>query len=133
MDLNKRNHLIQMLSREREPQIISIREFFDGNDDPGSIGCNLLEHPGIEIFKSILVGLLDREDVEAVYAQIAELDPGPESWPFTDTVLIVGMISTDVLARILQPLEPDEVGLMGDIPEFSANRHGGSVQVAWWD
>ena len=133
MDINKRDRLIQMLSSQAEPQIISIREFFDGNDDPGSIGCNLLDHPGIEAFESILIKLLDREDVEAVYAQIAELDPGPGSWPFTDTVLVVGRISAENLSRILQPLEPDEVGLMEDVPESIAQKHGGPIQSAWWD
>lgn len=133
MDISKRNHLVESLSSQPEPQFISIREFFDGNDDLGSIGCNLLEHPGIETFNSILVGLLGHKDVEAVYAQIAELDPGPDSWPFTDIVLVVGHISTENLSRILQPLEPDEVGPIEAVPEFIAKKHGGPVQLAWWD
>ena len=39
------------------------------------LGCNLLRHPGIDVFRDVLVGLLDRPDVEAVYAQISEIDP----------------------------------------------------------
>src|SRR3954453_1549975 len=86
MDIDKCNVLKADLMSVPDP-IVPIDRFFDGNDDPGSIGCNLIEHPGINQFREVLVGLTQRADVEAVYAQIAELDPGEDSWPFTDTVL----------------------------------------------
>ena len=133
MDTIKRNKLVASLSSEPEPQLVSIREFFDGNDDPGSIGCNLMEHPGIESFSAVLTGLLNRKDVDAVYAQIAELDPGPDSWPFTDTILVVGSISDGDLSQILKPLEPDEVGPIDTAPEFIVQRHQSPVLSAWWD
>ena len=44
MDIGKRNQLVARLSQEPEPQIVPIEVFFDGNDDLGSIGCNLLDH-----------------------------------------------------------------------------------------
>ena len=31
-------------------QVVGIDRFFDGNDDLGSIGCNLDPHPGIARF-----------------------------------------------------------------------------------
>ncbi len=54
------------LSKQPEPQIVPIRTFFDGNEDLGSIGCNLAEHPGLEKFYAILGGLLERTDVRGV-------------------------------------------------------------------
>jgi hypothetical protein len=33
------------LAAQPDPQIVAIHRFFDGNDDVGSIACNLLEHP----------------------------------------------------------------------------------------
>src|SRR6187200_2210979 len=99
------------LAVQPEPQIVSIERFFDGNDDEGSIGCNLMEHPGMDVFSRLLTGLLRRPDVEAVYAQISELDPGEESWPFTDTVFVVGTIPAKELEDVLRVLEPDDVGL----------------------
>ena len=133
MDDSKRDALIERLSRQAEPQLVPIRDFFDGNDDMGSIGCNLVEHPGVATFRSILEGLMNRPDVDAVYAEINELDPGPGSWPFADSVFIVGDISSDTLARLLQPLGPDEVGPVADVPQGIAARHPGPVQSAWWD
>lgn len=77
MDEAKCRALKAELSTQAEHEIVvSIERFFDGNDDADSIGCNLLDHPGIDIFRDALVGLLRRRDVQAVYARISELDPG---------------------------------------------------------
>ena len=118
-----------------EPQIVSIERFFDGNDDFGSIGCNLDEHPGVEAFREVFAGLLRRADVEEVYVQISELDPGDGFWPFTDKVLIVGTISSDELRRAVSALQPDEVGdaeQFGIIPAIT-KRYCAPVFAVWWD
>jgi hypothetical protein len=135
MDIAKRNQLVARLSREPEPQIVPTEMFFDGNDDLGSIGCNLIEHPGIEAFRSAFARIAKRPDVVAVYAQISELDPGDDCWPFADTIFIVGNISPDDLANELASLEPDEVGPAEDfgVPEAITQRHSTPVLVAWWD
>lgn len=134
MDLSKRKQLVAMLSREPEPQVVPIETFFDGNDDLASIGCNLPEHPGMEVFRKTFTRLAKRPDVVAVYAQIAELDPGDGCWPFADTVFVVGSISTEALAGELAALEPDEVGPTGDFDVPAAvMRHGAPALVAWWD
>ena len=31
--------------------------FFDGNDDEGPIGCNLTDYPGIDVFRSVWLGI----------------------------------------------------------------------------
>jgi hypothetical protein len=136
MDLSKCRALKTRLGPDQYGQLVPIAEFFDGNDDKGSIGCNLYpDHPGVEVFRAVLTGLLRRPDVEAVYAQISELDPGEESWPFTDTVLVVGNISAEDLRSAVSLLRPDEVG---DSQQFGispsvAERHGAPVLVVWWD
>jgi hypothetical protein len=71
---------------ENRLPFVSIKRFFDGNQDEGSIGCNLLPHPGLSAFREVLVGLTRRSDVEAVYAQVAEIDPGVGLWPFADRI-----------------------------------------------
>jgi len=135
MDTAKCDALKRDLNSQPVPQIVEISRFFDGNDDLGSIGCNLSDHPGMDAFRSVLTGLMNRPDVRAVYAQIAELDPGEDCWPFTDTVLVVGSIPSEELQRLLEPLTPDEVGpgdsfsLSGALSE--ADR--ASTLIAWWD
>ena len=76
MDMRRSQALKKQLAAQPQPWLVPIAQFFDGNDDLASIGCNLDDHPGVEAFRAVLTGLLGRPDVEAVYAQIAELDPG---------------------------------------------------------
>jgi hypothetical protein len=135
MDANKCAALKAELEVQPEPQVVRADRFFDGNDDTGSIGCNLSEHPGIAAFQQVLTGLERRSDVQAVYAQITELDPGEDSWPFTDTVLVAGKISTGDLTAAVSSLEPDEVSPVEDFGASAAiaAKHGTPVHVIWWD
>jgi hypothetical protein len=135
MDDAKCKALKDELRPQPEPQIVAVQRFFDGNDDPGSIGCNLMEHPGVDVFRDVLIGLLRRPEVHAVYAQISELDPGEGCWPFTDTVLVAGTISADELRETVSALQPDEVGdaeQFGISPDI-ATRHDSPVLAIWWD
>ncbi len=123
------------LAAQPDGQIVPIQKFFDGNDDLASIGCNLSRHPGIDRFRQILEGLGQRSDVAAVYARISEVDPGAGSWPFTDTVLVVGNISPEELRDALSELEPDEIA---SAQEFGVSPrvwegHSLPVLAAWWD
>jgi hypothetical protein len=115
--------------------VISIRRFLDGNDDTASIGCNLFEHPGIRAFREKLTGLLDRPDIVEIYARIAEIDPGKDHWPFTDTLFVVGTIDVDELRKILSPLHPDEIGPgeQFEIPSPIKRKHPEPVLAVWWD
>jgi hypothetical protein len=135
MDAKKSDDLKAKLFAQVEPRIVPVDEFFDGNDDEASIGCNLTDHPGIDVFRSVLLGILGRPDVVAAYAQISEVDPGVEYWPFADWVFVVGTISRDDLAKVLAPLQPDDVGPPGDlgVPEAITRQHDAPVLVAWWD
>lgn len=135
MDLAKCKALKARLGPNPCGQLLPIEEFFDGNDDLGSIGCNLDPHPGIMRFRDVLTGLAKRSDVQAIYVQISELDPGEESWPFADMVLVAGEISADSLKTAVSSLRPDEVG---DSSRFGVSptvreRHGTPVSVIWWD
>jgi hypothetical protein len=135
MDQAKRDRLVASLASETEGQLVSIETFFDGNDDLGSIGCNLIQHPGVEVFRATFERLASRQDVEAIYAQIAEVDPGEDCWPFTDTIFVVGAIPVGDLAAELAALKPDEVGSATDfgIPTELETKYPSPVLVAWWD
>jgi len=134
MDDAKCRALKTELASQPEPQVVSIERFSDGNDDLGSIGCNLDPHPGIARFRQVLTGLLARPDVEAVYAQISELDPGEGCWPFADTILVVGPITAADLRAAVGGLQPDEVHTADGfgVPSTVAE-HRSPVSVLWWD
>lgn len=135
MNRAKSDALKRELEGQSAPQRVPVDRFFDGNDDEGSIGCNLVPHPGMALFREILLGLLQRPDVAAVHALIAELDPGDDAWPFSDTVVVTGSITPEALQEALADLHPDEVGPAdpdatgASLPQ--SDRH--SALVAWWD
>jgi len=136
MDAAKCAALKSELAGMPEPQVIPIERFFDGNDDPASIGCNLQRHPGVQAFREVLTGLARQPGVAAVYAQIFEVDPGEEYWPFADTVLVVGALPATALRTAVKGLMPDEVGPLAadDVPPEVARRHpGAAVLSIWWD
>ena len=136
MDVAKCNALKAELAEQAEPNLVPIERFFDGNDDEGSIGCNLSEHPGMDAFRETLCGLLRLPNVEAVYAQIAEIDPAEGLWPFSDTVFVVGTISAEELAEAVRELEPSSVGGGEDfdMPPLLAEMHDDlPVLAIWWD
>lgn len=135
MDQQKCEQLKRYLEAQPWPPLVSIERFFDGNDDEGSIGCNLNPHPGLPAFRRTLIGLLSRADVSNVYVEIAEIDPDPQSWPFADRVFVSGSITVEELRHELADLGPDEVGsaiLDGFATEGVALLNLTSV-TAWWD
>ena len=135
MDQRKCEGLKRELESQPDPQLVPIDRFFDGNDDEGSIGCNLVPHPGIGLFRETLLGLLQRPDVSAVYALITELDPGDDAWPFSDTVVVTGALTQEALHVAIEDLQPDEVGpadpdAIGTLAHLPGAK---SALVAWWD
>ncbi len=135
MDHVKCKALKSELVMQPEPHLVPIQRFFDGNDDPGSIGCNLIEHPGVAAFQDVLVGLLLRTDVQAVHAQISEIDPGEMSWPYTDMIIVEGTIAIAELREIVGVLQPDEVGTAEEFDNASrlALKPGMQALCVWWD
>jgi hypothetical protein len=133
MDVTKCRTLQSELSRQLEPRLVSVERFFDGNDDVGSVGWNLTEHPGVDVFRDLLTGLLRRPDVQAVYAQIAELDFEEGHWPSADIFYVVGAISPDEVRKILGPLAPDEVlSVEFAVPEIIKQKHHAPMVAARW-
>ena len=133
--MTNRDQLIARLRDQPEPQVVRIEEFLDGNEDIGSIGCNLIDHPGINAFRDVFVRLAARRDVEAIYVQISELDPGGDCWPFADVVFFVGPIPGHELAAAVAPLQPDEVlpQPRDEIPPALSHHAGTPIHYAWWD
>jgi hypothetical protein len=134
VDVIKCKALKSALESQRGPWIVSVEQFFDGNDDPSSIGWNLPEHPGMDRFRDLLIGLLRHPEVQAVYARIVELDPGEfDCWPAADIIFVVGTILADELRNILNPLEPYEVcSVSFAVPEIIKQRHRAPVVAARW-
>jgi hypothetical protein len=135
LDEAKRKRLLKII--EAQPcwedgrAVVTVDEFFDGNDELGSIGCNLSDHPGIPEFRRVLKSLEARRDVREVWMSIYDLDSG---WPFCETVFVVGAIPVGELRELVKSLAPSEVGLRDlDEPYSRAKSLAGEVRTLWWD
>jgi hypothetical protein len=115
--------------------LVTRSEFFDGNDDPGSIGCNLIEHPGVAAFDAIFRQIEAMDGVSGVYLAINEIDETYDNiWPISDTALIVTRLAPSVFESILQTLEPDEVARSQDtFANPPAIPQGYQSLYVWWD
>lgn len=138
MDVQKRERLMKTIKAQPGwddnglAAVVTVDEFFDGNDDLASIGCNLPEHPGLSVFWKTLKSLSIRPDVREVWMEIYDADEG--DWPFSETVFVVGDLSLEALRQIAEPLMPSEISdyyvahSYPRAPNLRAN-----VRMLWWD
>jgi hypothetical protein len=89
--------------------VVDLELFFEGNDDLGSIGCNLLDHPDPARFYAVLRSIRARPEVRGVWVAISEV-MAPDEWPFSDHVYVVSTASAAEIARWAAALQPDEPG-----------------------
>ena len=140
MDAEKRAALIEKIrnleaSAEAMP-LVSLEAFFEGNDDPGSIGCNLANHPGVRRFYDVLAEIRARPEVQDVLVGIYEVVEDESSWPFAETVYVLTSDEPKVVQRWTTELEPDEVGTgveYGELPGALMLAQDMSPVRLWWD
>lgn len=121
---------------QRLSPALTLEEFFDGNSDEGSIGCNLVPHPGIGIFRSTFEALLQDSNVRDVRFPVLEWIEGLD-WPFTDKAIVVTSLTPESIADRIRQLTPDEVGFLDDaaIASFEGLKipDGFRPVLIWWD
>ena len=146
VDEQKRLALVKLLEPYLDDQdcydptpLLPLELFFDGNDDTGSIGCNLVAHPGVATFYQTLRDLRDDEDVSGVWMFAKQHDWKP-GWPHSDEIVIRTSLEDVEIAARLEHLEPDTVDtvvlsdVVNDITGASVRCAPGERHiVAWWD
>lgn len=87
--------------------LLTLAEFFGGNDVDGSIGCNLDPTPKPAEFLSQFQRITARPDVADVRVQITDFDD--PAWPFSDTVWVITSAAPDeVRLWFDERLRPDD-------------------------
>jgi len=116
-------------------QLLTIEEFFDGNEHVGSIGCNLESGPAPSRFHQMFTRIAARPDVKDIRIQITMFDD--PDWPFSDTVYIMTSATREEVASWLdEDLKPDEVAegfTPGQAYEPYTVPSGARVICCWWD
>ncbi|MDD9940468.1 MAG: hypothetical protein OXU20_05335 [Myxococcales bacterium] len=115
--------------------LLSVEDFFDGNEVAGSIGCNLDPMPAPAKFRQALELVAARPEVVDVRVQITSFDD--PDWPFSDTVWIITSADEEVVRTWLpEALAPDDVWTgwqPGVTYEDCPVPEGYSPVACWWD
>lgn len=115
--------------------LLTLEEFFEGNDVTGSIGCNLDSEPGPDQLYNLLKKVRERNDVDNIFVQVTTFDD--PSWPFSDTVWVVTSCPEDeVRSWFPEELAPNEVwsGWVEGQAYEPINIPSGMTPIAcWWD
>lgn len=138
--MSRRGELVHAIRAQESagapPPIVTVEEFFEGNADEASIGCNLSKHPGLARFYEVLRAIRDRSDVQDVWVEIWEVMEGEDEWPFAERIYILSEAQREEVASWLVDLQPDEIdegwsaGPPARAPELLP---GMRVYGAWWD
>lgn len=139
MDMQARSRLAAEIARQKNTGgeiAVPLELFFEGNDDPGSIGCNLGDdQPPIAEFHQKFAMLCARPEVQDVWVRIADADD-ENSWPYTDTVYVISSLQQSEIEAALEDMRFDEVtagwiyGKPNSAPEPNA---GFTPYSVWWD
>lgn len=129
-------HIDQIVAERgtrRVGALLTLEEFFDGNSDLGSICCNLMEHPGLEVVRQRLEAIVARPDVSAAWVEIVDADRELD-WPFSDRVWFATSASMSDVEAWRDALEADEV--TGPDPRSDLDKRaapGEQIIGLWWD
>jgi hypothetical protein len=115
--------------------LLTLEEFFSGNDVVRSIGCNLIPVPSPAQFLEQSKRIATRPDVADVRVQVTMFD-SPE-WPFSDSVWVITSAEPQQVSGWFEaPLSPDGcyVGWPTDTALERCEVPAGMQPVlCWWD
>lgn len=136
--MNKKEKLIEKIHLIGYPEneiVVSLEDFFNGNNDQGSIGPNIhIDQPSPQEFYRHLLELKKSESVRDILIRIQDIDDS--DWPFTDTVYVISKLSTGELKSKLTDLQPDEIyeeWMYGKPINAPQIEDGFSIHSIWWD
>jgi hypothetical protein len=126
--------------------LVSLEDFFEGNEDPESIAVNLLSsdprlsaHPGLRYFYDLLKGIRSLPNVQDVLVEVFEIETAladEASWPFAEKVFFLTSAPRDEIERWSSSLKTD--GPIRGFPQASkgnapALKPGYDVWHVVWD
>jgi|SRR3972149_5556435 len=142
--MDYRERLIQRISLKGDindlnvPRpLVTLEEFFEGNNDYGSIGYNFYpDQPSPAEFYQVFKTIREKPGVSDIRVEVKDLED-PNGWPATDTVWIITNASPEDIRQWLgERFKPDEV--IEGFPEKPVIEsyeipHGFKALGVWWD
>jgi hypothetical protein len=144
IDTAKRNKLVakyDLLNPNiKQPILLTVDEFFDGNDDEASIAPNLSVKPRMTEYYSILKKIVDNPKTIAAFAEIKEVmiydgKLNDNEWFYSDIIYFVGDLTKEEIKAATKSLMPDEVECDNEdrIKMLNEKYADKNVVYVWWD
>lgn len=146
IDINKRNELVQRydllhMAGKKEPVLLTLDEFFDGNNDEASIAPNFTEKPFIGEYYRTLKALAEDPRNVAAFAEIKDINIYPngnlhdDEWFYTDVMYFIGDLSAEEIVAATAHLMPDEVDYCTEplLKTLQDRYPGHKIVYVWWD
>jgi len=135
---DKRTLLLDKINKAGYPEkevFVSVADFFDGNNDIGSIGANIYpDPPSLLQFCETLLAIESNEKTNLILIRIADIEDS--EWFYSDMVFINGHYSMPEIKKLFKSLKSDEIyeGLMYDEkPNNIPDKGNGKSYSVWWD
>lgn len=146
IDINKRDQLVYRydllhFAEKKEPVLLTLDEFFDGNNDEASIAPNFTEKPLIVEYYKSLKALADDPRNKAAFAEIKDVNIYPDGhlrddeWFYTDGIYFIGDLTPEEVVAATAHLMPDEVDYCTDprLKNLHEQYKGSKIVYVWWD
>ncbi len=145
IDTAKRNKLVAKYDllkfpNIKQPILLTVDEFFDGNNDEASIAPNLSEKPNMSKYYSILKNLADNPKTIVAFAEIKEVmlydgKLNDNEWFYSDIIYFVGDLTKEEIKAATKSLMPDEVEYDNEnrIKVLNKKYADKNVVYVWWD
>jgi hypothetical protein len=138
--LVKKYNLLRF-SELKQPVLLTIDEFFDGNNDEASIAPNLVKKRPITEYYEILKALEANSKTIDAFVEIKEVkiyEEGhlaPTEWFYTDIVYFIGDLTKDEIKKATEILKPDEVEYDNEnrIRTMNKKYKDKNIVYVWWD
>jgi hypothetical protein len=133
-----KTEILKRITKEGFPKkevVVSVEEFFEGNEDDSSIGCNIYpDPPSLQTFYETFKKMKSSDKIENILIRIADAED--TDWFYTDTVYVIGNVTMEEVKEMLKDLKPDEIyaGWMYGLPQSTTDiKRENKIYSAWWD
>jgi hypothetical protein len=145
IEVNKRDKLVEKYNllnfhKSTEPIYISVDEFFDDNNDLGSIAPNIDVRPSNKEYWDMLKELEKNERITKIFIPIKDINIYENSkldsseWVYTDEISFITSLDEQEMKSLTKILLPDEVYKDTTTNLLDKKDHNKmNVITIWWD
>ncbi len=146
IDKTKRDQLVKKYDLLKFPNIVqpillTVDEFFDGNNDEASIAPNLEKKPTMAEYYKILKTISQDPKTTDAFVEIKEVmiyengQLNDNEWFYADIIYFVGDLTKEEIKEATQYLMPDEVEYDKEnrIKGLNEKYKDKKVVYVWWD